>query len=273
MYSPNDVVAESPGARPGKIALHKSMQALSRVIVSLRRGAQQCHICYRDSNLTKLLKASLGGRAQTVVIETVCLLPENLQDTLNTMKFAGLAKMEENIETRLAAAQPHYTRRGVPRALDCHCDELPVEEVGFMLGGELGDHIKQAGVSSGARMSREEYEWVMQNTKSPVGQRRQLCSVLDDAIEEEQKAVEEEAKRPESATDDEEADLSDMFMVNKTASLVLYDGCGLDDDDIEALHRCDTKKLEAGVVDIECDSLKSEKMSEIKETKSEIKET
>lgn len=80
------------------------------------------------------------------------------------MKFANLAKMEENMQTRLAAASPVYTLdQKLPSEFD-NSEELD-GEAEFILGGELGDHILQSGATSGALMSREEYEWVMQNRK------------------------------------------------------------------------------------------------------------
>ncbi|XP_070539136.1 kinesin-like protein KIF18A [Ptychodera flava] len=53
---------------------------------------KSCHIPYRNSKLTRLLKDSLGGNCRTVMIAAVS--PSNLsyEDTYNTLKYANRAK-------------------------------------------------------------------------------------------------------------------------------------------------------------------------------------
>lgn len=60
------------------------------------------HIPYRDSKLTRLLKFSLGGNCQTVMI--VCISPSSLHydETLNTLKYANRAK---EIKTKIIRNQ------------------------------------------------------------------------------------------------------------------------------------------------------------------------
>lgn len=56
------------------------------------------HIPYRDSKLTRLLKDSLGGNCQTVMIANVSPSPLSYEDTYNTLKYATRAK---NIKTKV----------------------------------------------------------------------------------------------------------------------------------------------------------------------------
>lgn len=50
------------------------------------------HIPYRDSKLTRLLKDSLGGNCQTVMIACVGPTVLSYEDTYNTLKYAARAR-------------------------------------------------------------------------------------------------------------------------------------------------------------------------------------
>ena len=52
------------------------------------------YINFRDSKLTRILQASLGGNAKTVMICTVT--PASKDQTLSTVRFAGRAKNIKN---------------------------------------------------------------------------------------------------------------------------------------------------------------------------------
>lgn len=60
------------------------------------------HIPYRDSKLTRLLKDSLGGNCQTVMIANVSPSSFSYEDTYNTLKYATRAKC---IKTQVHASQ------------------------------------------------------------------------------------------------------------------------------------------------------------------------
>jgi centromeric protein E len=69
--------------------INKSLLALSKVIRELSDIGENREkiqfINYRDSKLTRLLSASLGGNAQTAIICTVT--PASLEETLSTLKY------------------------------------------------------------------------------------------------------------------------------------------------------------------------------------------
>ena len=50
------------------------------------------HIPYRDSKLTRLLQESLGGNYKTALIITCSPSSRNIEETINTLKFAQRAK-------------------------------------------------------------------------------------------------------------------------------------------------------------------------------------
>ena len=58
---------------------------------------QQNHIPYRDSNLTYLLKNSLGGDAKTFMLATISPSSTVIDETINTLRYAGLASTITNV--------------------------------------------------------------------------------------------------------------------------------------------------------------------------------
>lgn len=58
---------------------------------------QQTHIPYRDSNLTYLLKNSLGGDAKTFMLATISPSSTVIDETINTLRYAGLASTITNV--------------------------------------------------------------------------------------------------------------------------------------------------------------------------------
>lgn len=88
--------------------INKSLLALGNCINSLADG--KIHIPYRDSKLTRLLKDSLGGNCQTVMIANIS--PSNLsyEDTYNTLRYANRAKkIKTNVKKNIVSCQMHIT--------------------------------------------------------------------------------------------------------------------------------------------------------------------
>lgn len=76
-------------------AINTSLSALSLVIKQL--SEKEGFVNFRDSKLTHILRASLGGNARTAIICNVT--PTVLDETSSTLKFASSAKTVQN--------QPH----------------------------------------------------------------------------------------------------------------------------------------------------------------------
>ncbi|KAF7190527.1 Kinesin-like protein [Pseudocercospora fuligena] len=72
--------------------INKSLLALGGCINALCDSKKKNHIPYRNSKLTRLLKFSLGGNCQTVMI--VCVSPSSAHydETQNTLRYANRAK-------------------------------------------------------------------------------------------------------------------------------------------------------------------------------------
>ena len=79
--------------------INKSLLALGNCINALHENntsGKNNYVPYRDSKLTRLLKDSLGGNCQTVMIANIGPSIKHFEDTHNTLKYANRAK---NIKT------------------------------------------------------------------------------------------------------------------------------------------------------------------------------
>lgn len=86
--------------------INKSLLALGNCINSLADGHR--HIPYRDSKLTRLLKDSLGGNCQTVMIANVSPSSLTYEDTYNTLKYATRAKkIKSTIKRNVVNVEMH----------------------------------------------------------------------------------------------------------------------------------------------------------------------
>jgi kinesin family protein 5 len=74
--------------------INLSLSALGNVIHALILKNE--HIPYRDSKLTRLLQESLGGNYKTTLVIACSPSPRNLEESLNTIKFAQRAKTVKN---------------------------------------------------------------------------------------------------------------------------------------------------------------------------------
>lgn len=71
-------------------SINKSLLALGNCINKLADGSK--HIPYRDSNMTRILKDSLGGNCRTVMIANISPSSLTYEDTYNTLKYAQRAQ-------------------------------------------------------------------------------------------------------------------------------------------------------------------------------------
>lgn len=75
--------------------INASLTALGKVINSLTDG-KSTHIPYRDSKLTRVLQESLGGNSKTTLIVTCSPHPNNMPETISTLRFGISAKKIKN---------------------------------------------------------------------------------------------------------------------------------------------------------------------------------
>ncbi|AAZ10864.1 kinesin, putative [Trypanosoma equiperdum] len=89
------------------IDINTSLFALGKVITSLAQrskhnqkngaGANQLHIPYRDSKLTKLLKHALGGNSLTTMLACISPSDNYAEETMSTLMFATTARTIKNV--------------------------------------------------------------------------------------------------------------------------------------------------------------------------------
>nr|KAJ3419884.1 hypothetical protein HK105_006384 [Polyrhizophydium stewartii] len=71
--------------------INKSLLTLGNVISKITEETNT-HIPYRDSKLTRILQSSLSGQSRIAVIATLSPTAKNLEESLNTLKFASRVK-------------------------------------------------------------------------------------------------------------------------------------------------------------------------------------
>mmetsp|Transcript_14878 Transcript_14878/g.30258 ORF Transcript_14878/g.30258 Transcript_14878/m.30258 type:complete len:1108 (-) Transcript_14878:2162-5485(-) len=152
--------AEGQRLREG-IHINKGLLALGKVISALcdRNGSKseayyrdpstrQMHIPYRDSKLTRLLQDSLGGNSKTLMIACVSPADINLDETLNTLKYASRARNIRNVARRNRDAG-HESSEMLRRALESARDEIAY----------LRSCIAKRDSPSRSPATREEVSW------------------------------------------------------------------------------------------------------------------
>ncbi|KAK9067039.1 hypothetical protein SSX86_014363 [Deinandra increscens subsp. villosa] len=99
------------------IQINKGLLALGNVISALgddKKRKDGVHIPYRDSKLTRLLQASLGGNCKTVMIACASPADYNAEETLNTLKYANRARNIQNkasVQKEVFSADTHKLRQ------------------------------------------------------------------------------------------------------------------------------------------------------------------
>lgn len=76
------------------IKINKGLLALGNVINALSENKQ--HVPYRDSKLTRMLQDSLGGNSRTLMIACVSPADINLEESLNSLRYASRARAIKN---------------------------------------------------------------------------------------------------------------------------------------------------------------------------------
>ncbi|KAM9657880.1 kinesin-like protein KIF18A isoform 2-T2 [Trichechus inunguis] len=92
--------------------INQSLLALGNVINALADAKRKNqHIPYRNSKLTRLLKDSLGGNCQTIMIAAVSPSSMFYDDTYNTLKYANRAKdIKSSLKSNVLSLNNHITQ-------------------------------------------------------------------------------------------------------------------------------------------------------------------
>lgn len=83
---------------------------INRLSTQMAKG-MNTHIPYRESKLTRLLKDSLGGNCQTLMIGNIAPSNFSYEDTYNTLKYATRAKnIKTNVQKNVVNVQFHVSQ-------------------------------------------------------------------------------------------------------------------------------------------------------------------
>ncbi|KAL1514028.1 hypothetical protein ABEB36_003355 [Hypothenemus hampei] len=138
------------------VDINKGLFVLGNVISSLGDEKNQNNfIPYRDSNLTRLLKDSLGGNSVTLMIACVSPADYNLDETLSTLRYADRARRIKNkpivnqdpktaeinqLKKQIKQLQLQIVGQGGPVVMPCDIENLKSEN------NQLNLKIKQLRV-------------------------------------------------------------------------------------------------------------------------------
>lgn len=103
--------------------INKSLLFLSQVIKKLAEGK---YVSYRDSKLTRILQASLGGNALTAIICTIN--PTAVEESLSTLSFANRAKVVKNKPQKNEVVSDSAMLKRLVKKIDALTTELEVEK-------------------------------------------------------------------------------------------------------------------------------------------------
>lgn len=85
-------------------AINKSLAALGNVLAGLH--SRQSHVPYRDSKITHLLQASLGGDSKVLMFVNCSPKISDVDETLCTLKFGERARKVELGQAKAVSAKP-----------------------------------------------------------------------------------------------------------------------------------------------------------------------
>ncbi|KAM6421833.1 kinesin-like protein KIF9 [Rhynochetos jubatus] len=93
--------------------INKSLSFLEQIIIALA-DPKRDHIPFRQSKLTHVLKDSLGGNCNTVLVANVCGEAVHVEETLSSLRFASRMKWI----TTEPVVNETYDREGTVKALE-----------------------------------------------------------------------------------------------------------------------------------------------------------
>ncbi|KAM4020455.1 chromosome-associated kinesin KIF4A isoform 2-T2 [Anomaloglossus baeobatrachus] len=116
------------------ISINRGLLCLGNVISALGDESKKgSFVPYRDSKLTRLLQDSLGGNSHTLMIACVSPADSNMEETLNTLRYADRARKIKNkpiVNTDPQAAELQKLKQQVQGLqvllLQAHGGTLPV---------------------------------------------------------------------------------------------------------------------------------------------------
>uniref|UniRef100_A0A8C5HWL6 Kinesin motor domain-containing protein n=1 Tax=Gouania willdenowi TaxID=441366 RepID=A0A8C5HWL6_GOUWI len=148
------------------ISINRGLLALGNVISALgEESKKNTFIPYRDSKLTRLLQDSLGGNSHTLMIACVSPADSNMEETINTLRYADRARKIKN--------KPIVNID--PRAAEMNSLKKQVQELKVMLLHARG------GVAPVLRNSGENVSHLLEKNRALQDENNKLSRELSEA--------------------------------------------------------------------------------------------
>uniref|UniRef100_A0A8D2PIB4 Kinesin family member 4A n=1 Tax=Zosterops lateralis melanops TaxID=1220523 RepID=A0A8D2PIB4_ZOSLA len=158
------------------ININRGLLCLGNVISALgdenKKGG---FVPYRDSKLTRLLQDSLGGNSHTLMIACVSPADSNLEETLNTLRYADRARKIKNkpiVNVDPQAAELHQLKQQIQQLqvllLQAHGGTLPAAISGLAASESLQSLMEKN------QSLQEENQKLSQGLSEAAGQTAQM---------------------------------------------------------------------------------------------------
>lgn len=207
------------------IKINHGLFTLANVINALVE--QKSHVPYRDSKLTRMLQDSLGGNSKTLMIACVSPADVNLEESLNTLRYANRARSIKN--------KPVVNRDPVAAQIASLRQQLATVKA------ENANLRKQLGISQSEDLSEsktpEDLKLELESTRSQLtrytselSQAKKLC----DELREDLRMQTEDAVLAVMQRDKMAQTLKSFIGENEANHIIEKLGASLESDSVEA---------------------------------------
>ncbi|XP_064607442.1 chromosome-associated kinesin KIF4A-like [Liolophura sinensis] len=162
------------------ISINKGLLALGNVISALGDDTEKRnHIPYRDSKLTRILQDALGGNSHTVMVACISPADSNMEETLNTLRYADRARKIKN--------KPIVNRD--PQAAEILRLKQVVQQLRLQLIGQGGVMSLPGGddvgvnTSSSTQSGSEDYKNLLEKNKKLMEENNKLSKELQNSVD------------------------------------------------------------------------------------------
>ena len=125
---PVEGASNSPARREEAKNINVSLYALGGVIEALSKAGRKgaVHVPWRNAKLTRVLQDALGGNSKTSIIVALRSEAENIEETIQTLRFAQHAKA---VKTVVKAAEASLTPKQLVAKIDALTEQLGTSQL------------------------------------------------------------------------------------------------------------------------------------------------
>ncbi|XP_067903586.1 kinesin family member 4 isoform X2 [Heterodontus francisci] len=158
------------------ININRGLLSLGNVISALGdENNRKGFVPYRDSKLTRLLQDSLGGNSHTLMIACVSPADSNLEETLNTLRYADRARKIKNKPVVNFDPQAAELQRLKQQVQELQVLLLQAHGGTVQMSSRVDKSDNQQSVIEAARLHQEEIENLSKELRDAIGQTTQMC--------------------------------------------------------------------------------------------------